>query len=103
MSSSSNSQRNMENSKRNNRTPNRANVQNNPYNNTLKTPKADKSKFRNDVSPFRGRFGSNVKTAENKSRKTPERNLQSRSPISRDLKINTRFESNNYGIKNIGK
>jgi len=88
MMSSNSSQRNIELS-RGNRTPAR---QSN-YNTTSKTPKADKSKYRNDVSPFRGRFDSNVKNNGDRQRKTPERPQESRSPMRRNLQINTRGDT----------
>ena len=72
MLNSNNSQRNLELS-RGNRTPGRAQVTTNPY--ISKTPKNDKGKYRNDVSPFRGRFGGAVKnnSTTDRLRKTPER------------------------------
>ena len=50
-----------------------------------RSPKAQGGTYRNDVSPFRGRFGSNVRPI-----RTPER--QNKSPLKRDMKINSRFE-----------
>lgn len=73
MLNSNSSQRNLENS-RGNRTPGRAQVAPGSFNN--RTPKNDKAKYRNDVSPFRGRFGGAVKNnqgANDRPRKTPER------------------------------
>jgi hypothetical protein len=72
MLNSNNSQRNLELS-RGNRTPGRAQVAANAY--LSKTPKNDKGKYRNDVSPFRGRFGGAVKnnSTTDRLRKTPER------------------------------
>lgn len=54
-----------------------------------KSPKAQSQQggtYRNDVSPFRGRFGSNVRPS-----RTPERQ-NNRSPLKRDMKINSRFD-----------
>ena len=83
MINSNNSQRNIELS-RGNKTPGRNQNTYNGYNNPNKTPKADQNKYRNDVSPFRGRFGGAVKNNQNeKLRKTPERN-ESRSPMRRN-------------------
>lgn len=69
MLNSNSSQRNLEHS-RGNRTPGRGQAV--PYG---RTPKNDtKNKYRNDVSPFRGRFGGAVKstTATNdRMRRTP--------------------------------
>lgn len=74
MLNSNGSQRNLEYSK------GRSNNNASPY---TRTPKnSDKVLYRNDVSPFRGRFGPTVKNAD-KSRKTPERAQQSRSPMRR--------------------
>ena len=81
MLGSNNNQKNMEYS-RGSRTPSKLNS--NVY--SQKSPRgAQGGTYRNDVSPFRGRFGSNVRP-----NKTPER--QSRSPLRRDMKINTRFD-----------
>lgn len=81
MLGSNNNQRNMEYS-RGNRTPSKVNS--NVY--SQKSPRASQGgTYRNDVSPFRGRFGSNVRPS-----KTPEK--QNRSPLRRDLKINSRFD-----------
>jgi hypothetical protein len=74
MLNSNGSHRNLEYSK------GRSNNNASPY---ARTPKnSDKGMYRNDVSPFRGRFGPTVKNAD-KSRKTPERSQQSRSPMRR--------------------
>jgi len=93
MLSSNSSQRNIDQS-RGNRTPGRNQTANPQVN---KTPKAaDKGKYRNDVSPFRGRFGGAVKgnasTAPTSTglRKTPERAAGSRSPMRRNLQLNPR-------------
>ncbi len=82
MLSSNNSQRNIQHSRgASNRTPSKIN----PSSFNQKSPKAQQGgTYRNDVSPFRGRFGSNVRPS-----RTPER--QNRSPIKRDMKINSRF------------
>jgi len=58
-----------------------------------RTPKNNQNNFRNDVSPFRARFGENIRVPERLG-KTPERNRQAgnRSPLRRDLKINPRFQ-----------
>jgi len=85
MLKSGSSQRNQLEFSRGNRTPGRQ-APPNPY--PVQTPKNDKGKYRNDVSPFRGRFGGAVKTDRNK--KTPERNQPNRSPMRRNLQINTR-------------
>ena len=94
MLNSNSSQRNLEHS-RGNRTPGRG--QPAPYG---KTPKNDtKNKYRNDVSPFRGRFGAAVKntTATNdRIKRTPERANESRSPMRRNLQINTRSERETF-------
>lgn len=87
MSNSNNSQRNMEMSRGN---------KGNYGNANNRTPKA--SKYRNDVSPFRGRFGSNVKVPD-RLRKTPERNNNSsKSPMRGRLQINTRNDGYGSGI-----
>lgn len=66
-SNNSNSQRGLEYSRGNNRTPNKAST--NIY--TQKTQKVNMGgNYRNDVSPFRGRFGSNVRPSE-RSGRTP--------------------------------
>jgi hypothetical protein len=80
MVGSNNNQRNMEYS-RGNRTPSK--VSSNSYN--QKSPRTQGGTYRNDVSPFRGRFGSNVRPS-----KTPDR--QNKSPLKRDMKINSRFD-----------
>ena len=86
MSSSSHSQRG-------NRTPTRMNRPDpNGFN---RTPKGRSDIYRNDVSPLRGRFGGNAKVPQRVG-KTPERQRMrqqqtSRSPLRRDLKINTQF------------
>lgn len=85
MLGSNNNQRNMEYS-RGNRTPTKlsSNAGSNVYG--QKSPRAVQGgTYRNDVSPFRGRFGSNVRPS-----RTPER--QNRSPLKRDMKINSRFD-----------
>ena len=84
MSSSSN--------QRGNRTPTRMNRQDpSGYN---QTPKGRSEIYRNGVSPLRGRFGGNAKVPQRVG-KTPERQRvrqqTSRSPLRRDLKINTQF------------
>ena len=75
---------------RGNRTPNRQTKM--EYN---RTPKASNQHFRNDVSPLRGRFAGNAKIPERLGR-TPERNRprqqSSRSPLRRNLKINTHLD-----------
>ena len=85
MLGSNNNQRNMEYS-RGNRTPSKLST--NSY--SQKSPKAQQQQvggtYRNDVSPFRGRFGSNVRPS-----RTPERQ-NNRSPLKRDMKINSRFD-----------
>lgn len=93
MLNSNSSQRNLEHS-RGNRTPGRGQVA--AYN---RTPKNDnKGKYRNDVSPFRGRFGGAVKSnTANNVRRTPERGNESRSPMRRNLQINTRGERETFG------
>lgn len=84
---------------RGNRTPNRQ-CKGDHYS---KTPKGrNQQQFRNDVSPLRSRFAGNARIPERLGR-TPERNRarqqSSRSPLRRNLKINTHFdrESSNYG------
>ena len=77
---------------RGNRTPSRqVKIDTNQYN---RTPKASMQQFRNDVSPLRSRFAGNAKIPERLGR-TPERNRgrqqSSRSPLRRNLKINTQF------------
>lgn len=50
--------------------------------------------YRNDVSPLRGgKFLEKGRTPERGSGRTPERNT--RSPVRRDLRINTRFDKEN--------
>ncbi len=71
MLASNQSQRN----DRQNRTPRRNNGRNN----------ISKGKYRNDVSPLRGRFGSNVKVPERSGRTPEARN--NRSPLRRDAKV----------------
>ncbi len=84
MLGSNNNQRNMEYS-RGSRTPSKLNSNLSPNGYGQKSPRAVQGgTYRNDVSPFRGRFGSNVRPS-----RTPER--QNRSPLKRDLKINSRF------------
>lgn len=92
MLSSNSSHRNLEHS-RGNRTPGRNPA---PYS---KTPKNnDKGKYRNDVSPFRGRFGGAVKNNPNdRLRRTPDRANESRSPMRRNLQINTRADRETFG------
>jgi len=69
---SNNSQRNNIQVSRGNKTPGRNNQGNNTFAQGNRAPKADPSKYRNDVSPFRGRFGGAVKNNQNdKFRKTP--------------------------------
>lgn len=54
-----------------------------------RTPKqSDRGTYRNDVSPFRGRFGGAVKSnvGTDRPRKTPERAHESRSPMRRQNK-----------------
>ena len=94
MLNSNSSQRNIEVS-RGNKTPGRN--QNTPqaYTSVNRTPKAaDPSKYRNDVSPFRGRFGGAVKNnpQHEKVRKTPERGNESRSPMRRNIQMNTKAD-----------
>jgi len=93
MLNSNSSQRNIELS-RGNRTPGRN--QNNPhaYTSMNRTPKADPSKYRNDVSPFRGRFGGAVKnnTQNDRVKKTPERGNESRSPMRRNNQGNSKVD-----------
>lgn len=78
---------------RGSRTPTRINrPEPNAYN---RTPKGRQDLYRNDVSPLRGRFGGNAKVPQRVG-KTPERERlrqqqNSRSPLRRDLKINTQF------------
>jgi hypothetical protein len=94
MLNSNSSQRNLEHS-RGNRTPGRG--QPAPYS---KTPKNDKGKYRNDVSPFRGRFGGAVKSntaANDRMRRTPDRGNESRSPMRRNMQINTRGDRETFG------
>ena len=59
--------------------------QNVPYN---KTPKnSERAMYRNDVSPFRGRFGNTVKNnagVGSQSRRSPMRGQESRSPMRRN-------------------
>jgi hypothetical protein len=76
MLNSNGSQRNLELSRGNRGNPT------GPY---ARTPKqTDKGLYRNDVSPFRGRFGGAVKNNTNdKPRRTPERAQESRSPMRR--------------------
>lgn len=84
MLNSNNSQRHLEHS-RNNRTPSRQ-VQPQVQKNTPKN--ADKGQYRNDVSPFRGRFGGAVKnTNPTQQRRTPERAQGSRSPMRRQVGV----------------
>lgn len=55
-----------------------------PYSRTPKN--SERGMYRNDVSPFRGRFGGTVKTnvaGADRSRKTPDRAQESRSPMRR--------------------
>lgn len=86
---------------RGNRTPTRRSaVDTNPYN---RTPKAkNQPQYRNDVSPLRSRFAGNPRVPERPGR-TPERNRgrqqNSRSPLRRNLKINTQFERENQGYQ----
>ena len=75
---------------RGNHTPTR-----NRQDNYNRTPKGRENRFRNDVSPFRGRFAPNARVPDRVGR-TPDRNKgrqhqTSRSPLRRDLKINTQF------------
>ena len=87
MLGSNNNQRNMEYS-RGSKTPSKSNTS--IY--CQKSPRASQGgNYRNDVSPFRGRFGSNVRPS-----KTPER--QNRSPLRKEMKINSRFEKENTGF-----
>ena len=64
-----------------------ARTSNNPYCRTPKQNQQDKGQYRNDVSPFRGRFGGAVKNNSNppadKPRRTPDRAQESRSPMRR--------------------
>ena len=66
--------------------------QNASYNRTPK--QAERGMYRNDVSPFRGRFGGAVKTTVNneRPRRTPERAHESRSPMRRQ-----NMPQQNYG------
>ena len=95
MLNSNSSQRNLEHS-RGNRTPGRAPVQ--PARNR-NDPRQEDNKYRNDVSPFRGRFGKQTPTSAgtDRMRKTPDRGNQSRSPMRRNLQINTRGERETFG------
>ena len=101
MLNSNSSQRHLEHS-RGNRTPGRGVPPPNPYN---KTPKNDnKSKYRNDVSPFRGRFGGSVKNnnqGNDRMKRTPERGNESRSPMRRNLQINTRGDRETFGARGL--
>ncbi|CAM6005877.1 unnamed protein product [Sphagnum balticum] len=82
---------------RGNRTPGRGQTGPNVY--TNKTPaRIDTGKYRNDVSPLRGRFGNTVKNTD-RLRKTPERAQESRSPMRRNLQINVRSERENFGSR----
>ena len=70
-----------------------------------RTPRGRDNPYRNDVSPFRGRFAANARVPERVGR-TPDRNKNgrqqiSRSPLRRDLKINTQFgrESQHSGYE----
>lgn len=77
---------------RGNHTPTRNRVE---ANNASRTPKGRENPYRNDLSPFRGRFAPNARMPERVGR-TPDRNRvrqqqTSRSPLRRDLKINTQF------------
>lgn len=87
---------------RGNRTPTRNNrPESNVYNN--KTPRGRNDMYRNDVSPFRGRLAGNAKVPQRVGR-TPERQRvrqqSSRSPLRRDLKINTQFGRESQTINN---
>ena len=98
MSSSSHS------AQRGNKTPTRQNrPEINAYNRTPKGGRTENNMYRNDVSPLRGRLGGNSRIPQRVGR-TPDRQgarqQSSRSPLRRDLKINTQFgrESQNiYG------
>lgn len=90
-----------------NKTPTRQNRTDANYAN--KTPKGrNQHHFRNDVSPLRSRFAGNARIPERLGR-TPERNRarqqSSRSPLRRNLKINTQFEreSQNYGHTEVNR
>ena len=81
---------------RGNRTPGRHEVPSGP--NNLRTPKNnEQGKYRNDVSPFRGRFGGAVKNGPGASRKTPER--INRSPMRRNKPTNARPERETFGAR----
>ena len=80
---------------RGNRTPTRSR----PNANGNRTPKGrEENLYRNGLSPFRGRFAPNARMAERVGR-TPDRSRMgqqqqqqtSRSPLRRNLKINTQF------------
>ena len=88
---------------RTNHTPNRARPD---ANGGSRTPRRNKENpFRNDVSPFRGRFAPNARVPERLGR-TPDRSRvreqqSSRSPLRRDLKINSQYgRDNQYGQYN---
>lgn len=92
MSSSSHS------AQRGNKTPTRQNRPdiNNAYNRTPKGARPENNMYRNDVSPLRGRLGGNQRAPQQRAGRTPERQINnrqqsSRSPLRRDLKINTQF------------
>ena len=87
MLNSNGSQRNMELSRGNR-----------PGMNYARTPKQpEKGKYRNDVSPFRGRFGAPVKSPPGlNSRRTPDRAHESRSPMRRQNKPQPQ---NNFGVR----
>lgn len=84
---------------RGNRTPGRAAPA--PY---ARTPKNnDKAKYRNDVSPFRGRFGGAVKNgaSQDRMRRTPERATESRSPMRRQFQAATQRETFGGGMPTV--
>ena len=86
---------------RGNRTPTRNNrPEPSVYN---RTPRGRTDMYRNDVSPFRGRLAGNAKVPQRVGR-TPERQRvrqqSSRSPLRRDLKINTQFGRESQTINN---
>ena len=97
MLNSNSSQRNVEVS-RGNKTPGRTSNAAHGYTSMNRTPKADPSKYRNDVSPFRGRFGGAVKnnTQNDRVKKTPERGNESRSPMRRNNPGNAKVDRETF-------
>ena len=66
--------------------------------NPVRTPKAsEQGKYRNDVSPFRGRFGGAVKNGPGASRRTPEQ--VNRSPTHRNRAGNSRQKRETFGSR----